>query len=478
MDAVLLARIQFAATALYHYLFVPLSVGFGLVLAVLMTRAYKTRDPKDEALASFWTRLFAGTFAVGVATGITMEFSFGTNWADYSRFVGDIFGAPLAAEALFAFFMESVFLGILLFGKKRISPKAYLASAWLVWCGSLLSCLWIIIANSWMQTPAGYVVEETATGAQATLTSFFEAAINYSTLQRFCHVVLALLITGALVAVAIAAYYKLKNRDEVFGDKLLKTGLTIAIVGCVLMMPAAHQQAVEVSEQQPAKLAAMEGQWETGPAEMSLFGWVDEDAGTTFTIGIPGFTSWLATGDFNAEFPGLNDFDENYYPGNINAIYQSYHMMLYMMGVVVLVLVLGVLVYKNKLHGKWALRIMLFGWVAALLAIEFGWLVAELGRQPWIVYGELLTADASSLAVTPAMLIITLVLFALVYALIYFFWLKASFGIIKKGPQAYLEEAEGAGTAAANAKTTNTDNATTAAKHHSKHSTGKKEVSE
>lgn len=299
-----------------------------------------------------------------------------------------------------------------------------------------------------MQTPAGYVVEETAAGAQATLTSFFEAAINYSTLQRFCHVVLALLITGALVAIAIAAYYKLKNRDEAFSNKLLKTGLVIAIVGCVLMVPAAHQQAVEVSKQQPAKLAAMEGQWETGPAEMSLFGWVDEEAGTSYTLGIPGFTSWLATGDFNAEFPWLNDFDEEYYPGNINAIYQSYHMMLYMFGIVALVLVLGLLVYKNKVHGKWALRIMLFGWVAALLAIEFGWLVAELGRQPWIVYGELPTADASSLAVTPTMLIITLVLFAAVYALIYFFWLKASFGIIKKGPQAYLEGTNNEGASA------------------------------
>ena len=164
MDALLLARIQFAATALYHYLFVPLSVGFGLVLAVLMTKAYRSRDPHDEALASFWLRLFAGTFAVGVATGITMEFSFGTNWADYSRFVGDIFGAPLAAEALFAFFMESVFLGVLLFGKNKVSRGFYLASGWLVWAGSLLSCLWINIANSWMQTPAGYEVIQTAAG--------------------------------------------------------------------------------------------------------------------------------------------------------------------------------------------------------------------------------------------------------------------------------------------------------------------------
>ena len=438
MDAVLLARIQFAATALYHYLFVPLSVGFGLVLAVLLTKAYKSGDPHDAALADFWVRLFTGTFAVGVATGITMEFSFGTNWADYSRFVGDIFGAPLAAEALFAFFLESSFLGILLFGKKKVGRKAYMVSGWLVWFGSCLSCLWIIIANSWMQTPAGYTVETTATGSKAVLTDFFAAALNFSTLQRFCHVVLALLITGALVAIAVAAYYKLKGRNEEFSHKLLKTGFIIAVVCAVLMMPAAHQQAVEVAEQQPAKLAAMEGQWESGPAEMSFFGWVDEASGTTVTVGIPGLTSWLASGSFDTVYPGLNDFGPDYYTGNVNAIYQSYHIMLYMYGIVIIVLILSALVLAGKVKGKWALRIMLFGWLASLLAIEFGWLVAELGRQPWIVYGELLTADATSLAVTPVMLVITLLLFLVIYVMIYFFWLRASFRIIKKGPEAYL----------------------------------------
>ena len=440
MDAVFLARLQFAATAFYHYLFVPLSVGFGLILAILLTKAYRTGDAHDEALATFWTRLFAGTFAVGVATGITMEFSFGTNWAEYSRFVGDIFGAPLAAEALFAFFMESVFLGILLFGKNRIGRKAYLASGWLVWFGSCLSCLWIIIANSWMQTPAGYEVVQTAAGSKAILTSFFAAAFNPSTMQRFCHVVIALLITGALCAMAVAAYYMLKEREADFSNKLMKVGVIVALVSCILMMPAAHQQAVEVSEQQPAKLAAMEGQWETGPIEMSLFGWVDETTQTTTTIGIPGLTSWLASGSFDTEYPGLNDFDADYYPGNINAIFQCYHLMLYMLGIIAVALILGILVMLGKVKSKLALRIIMIGWIAALLAIEFGWMVAELGRQPWIVYGELLTADANSLAVTPTMLIITLVLFAVIYIAIYALWLRTSFRIVKKGPSSYMPE--------------------------------------
>lgn len=447
MDAVLLARIQFAAFALYHYLFVPLSVGFGLVLAVLQTRAYRSQDPHDEALAAFWTRLFAGTFAVGVATGITMEFSFGTNWADYSRFVGDIFGAPLAAEALFAFFMESIFLGIVLFGKGRVGRKAYLASSWLVWAGSILSCLWIIIANSWMQTPAGYEVAQTAAGAKAVLTSFFAAAFNASTFQRFFHVVIALLITGSLSAVAVAAWYKLKGREEETSGKLLKTGLAIAVVCCIAMIPVAHQQAVEVAEQQPAKLAAMEGQWEDGPAEMSLFGWVDEANHSTFTVGIPGLTSFLASGSFDTSYQGLDSFDEDYYPGNVNAIYQCYHLMLYMYGIVAIVIILGLLVAFGKVKGKWALRIMLVGWIAALLAIEFGWCVAELGRQPWIVYGELATADAASLMVSAPQLIITLVLFALVYIFIYACWIRASLRVIKKGPNGYLEAPAAAGDA-------------------------------
>lgn len=211
VDAASLARMQFAFTALYHYLFVPLSIGLGLIVAIMTTKAYKSHDAHDEARAQFWTRLFTMTFAVGVATGITMEFSFGTNWAGYSRFVGDIFGAPLAAEALFAFFLESVFLGVLLFGRSRVSRRFYMVSSWLVWFGSMLSSLWIIIANSWMQTPAGYKVVDSYNGSKAVLTDFFAAALNHTTLQRFFHTVIALLILGAFVCIAVGAFYLWKS---------------------------------------------------------------------------------------------------------------------------------------------------------------------------------------------------------------------------------------------------------------------------
>lgn len=450
LDAATLARIQFAATALFHFLFVPLSIGFGLILAILETKAYRSRDPHDEALARFWLRLFTGTFAVGVATGITMEFSFGTNWADYARFVGDIFGAPLAAEALFAFFLESVFLGVLLFGRGKVSRKFYLASGWLVWFGSCLSALWIIIANSWMQTPAGYEVVETETGAKAVMTNFFEAAFNPSTLPRYAHTVIALLIMGALVCVAVGAYYLLKDRDNAFGRKLVRVGTVAGVVCTLLMMPAAHSQAVVVAENQPAKLAAMEGQYETGPVELSLVGWVDEANETTYSIAIPGGTSFLATGDFDAAYPGLNDFPEDEQPQGVNLIFQSYHLMVALIGVIVVVLLLAVLVTAGKLkNSRWPLRIMTIGWIAPIVAIEFGWITAEFGRQPWIVQDELKTVDAISASVPAEQLIITLVLFAVVYVLIYVLWLRSLLKTIKRGPEAYLETAGAVESAAA-----------------------------
>ena len=435
-DAVLLNRIQFAATAIYHFMFVPLSIGFGVILALLMTRAYRSGLPEDESLARFWLKLFTGTFAVGVATGITMEFSFGTNWADYSRFVGDIFGAPLAAEALFAFFLESVFLGVLLFGREKVSKRFYLVSAWLVCFGSCLSALWIIIANSWMQTPAGY---EIGPDGNAVLVNFWAAAFNPSTLQRYIHVLVAVILEGGLVCAAVGAYYLLKRRFQDVGRKLLRLGSVVALVCTVLMVPAGHMQAVEVAEQQPAKLAAMEGMYESGPVGMSLVGWVDEENQKLYTIEIPGLTSFLATWDFNAEFPGLNDFPEDERPTDVNLIYQTYHAMLLFFGIAAVALILALLITFNKMDAtkrRWPLWLIMIAPVAAILSIQAGWATAEFGRQPWIVYGELKTADGISAVVDPAQLIITLVLFALIYTFIYVIWAKSFLRAVKEGPDA------------------------------------------
>lgn len=435
-DVVFLSRLQFAICVIFHFLFVPLSIGLGLILAIAETRYYKSRDPKDAAAAHFWVKVFTVTFAVGVATGITMEFSFGTNWADYSRFVGDIFGAPLAAEALLAFFLESTFLGVLLFGRKKVSPKMFMVSGWLVWLGSCLSALWILIANSWMQTPAGYEVVMLEEGAKAVITDFWAAAFNPSTGARYFHTVDSLLIMGAFVAIAIGAYHILKGKHANFGKKTLRTGMVVALVTLALMVPAAHQQAVVVAENQPTKFAALEGQWETGTSDLALFGWVDEENKSTVALELPlsGATSWLASGSFDTIYPGLNEFDESMLPP-VNFTFQMYHLMVFLFGVMGLLWIIAAFASRKKKEPKkWMLRLLLFGPIFPFLAIQAGWAVTEVGRQPWIVWGELLTENAISQAVSSTDLLITIAAFLIFYAFILVAYLRIVLGFIKKGP--------------------------------------------
>ena len=450
-DVEFLSRLQFTLTVLFHYLFVPCSIGIGLFVGIAQTRAYKTKDPADVATARFWVRVFALTFTVGVATGITMEFSFGTNWADYARFVGDIFGAPLAAEALLAFFLESTFLGVLIFGRGKVSEKFYVVSAWLVWVGSLLSALWIIIANSWMQTPSGYEVVETESGLKAVLTDFAAAVFNAETIPTYLHTALAIIIFGSFVALAFAAFYHLRGRNSRFVETTLRTATVVALIATVLMMPAAHMQAKTVADEQPTKLAAMEGQYETEAMPMYLFGYVDTDSGTVYGVSIPGLTSFLASGDFTAEYAGLNDLEdeeEGSTPDGsiVQVVFQSYHIMIVMMGVICLGLLLAlILTFTKKLRDKkWPWAIMCFVWIAPLLAIESGWMTAEFGRQPWLVYGELKTAEGVSAAVTAPQLIITIVLFVVVYLLIFVAFVRLLSKFVKEGPEHYLEQADAA----------------------------------
>lgn len=465
MDPIFLARLQFAVTAAYHFCFVPINVGLGLIVALFVSRSVKTHAPEDIAAAKWWVKLFAITFAMGIATGITMEFSFGTNWANYSRFVGDIFGAPLAAEALLAFFMESTFLGVLLWGRNRVSDTFYKVAGWLVFAGSALSCLWILIANSWMQTPAGYSVE----GGKAVLTSFFGAAFNPTTLPRYAHTVTALIIMGAFITIAVGAYHLLKGQKTHFAQRMLAVGSTVALVATIVMVPASHWQAAAVAQNQPEKLAAMEGQYEDGPADMYLLGWVDEANQTThgIKVPIPGMTSFLATGDFTTEYPGLNsaqneferriaeiEGDSNYtqYMQQINSdtrqeaastapvqiTFQSYHIMVALFGFIVLWLIFALVVNSKVKKGaapsQGLLKALMWAPLFPILAIEAGWLTAEFGRQPWIVWKELLVVDAVSPSVDAIQLLVTLLLFAVVYAFLMVMFLKNAFRIIKEGP--------------------------------------------
>ena len=347
-DVALLSRIQFALTVAYHFIFVPLSIGLGLILAIFATKYHRSRSEADGNAMRFWVRIFTATFAIGVATGITMEFSFGTNWADYSRFVGDIFGAPLAAEALFAFFLESVFLGVLLFGRNKVSSLFYTVSAWLVWAGSCLSALWILIANSWMQTPAG--AELAADGSKAVITDFLAAAFNPSTLPRYTHVVVALLILGAFASLAVGAWYLLRGKHADFAMKTIRVGAIVGIVASCALIVTAHSSAVEVSQEQPTKLAMMEGMYDDEVPPLYAFGWVDEENQQVVTpFSIPGGTSFLATGTWDAQYQGLNSLAQTEKYGDmdvadlpVNLVFQSYHLMVAMYGLIMITAILAV----------------------------------------------------------------------------------------------------------------------------------------
>lgn len=438
MDVVLLSRIQFVVTVMYHFLFVPLSIGLGLVLVLAERRYYKSGKAEDRAASDFWIKIFTATFAVGVATGISMEFAFGTNWATYSRFVGDIFGAPLAAEGLFAFFLESTFLAVLLFGRHRVSKKFFYVSSWLVWSGSLLSALWIIIANSWMQTPAGYKVVGEGIARKAVLTDFFAAALNPSTLPRYFHTVDSLLMMGGFTAAAIAAYYLRKGVHLDFARKTMVTGLSIAVLFTVLMLPMGHWQAVSVVNTQPSKLAAFEGHWDDGPVPLGIIGYIDEANGRTVAIEIPGGVNLLA-GDFSRtkSYPGLNSFAPEDRPP-LQLTYQTYHLMILLWGAM-LVLALGAwwLNRKGTLESKKGmLTLLIWAPILPMLSIQLGWAAAEVGRQPWIVWGELRTLDAISKAVPAGEVLLSLILFTAFYTLIYVAWARVVIKFIKKGPEA------------------------------------------
>jgi cytochrome d ubiquinol oxidase subunit I len=472
-DVAILSRFQFALTVFFHFLFVPLSIGLGLFLAIFETRYYRSRQPEDLAASKFWARIFTTTFIIGVATGITMEFSFGTNWANYSRFVGDIFGSPLAAEALFAFFLESVFLGVVLFARNKVKPGFYLAATWLVWFGSALSALWILIANSWMQTPAGF--EIAADGSKAIITDFWAAALNPSTIPRYLHTVNSLLILGSFCVMAVGAYYLLRKRTPVqieYGRRFIKAGLVVGVITVILMLPAGHLQAAEVAAYQPAKLAAMEGQWKDGPTPLSLFGFVDEENQITTSLKLPihGFTSFLASGSFETVYPGLDTLKEGpvalddysalaveSYEGGIppvHIVFQVYHLMVVLWGLMLVWLVVAFILLRSKQLTKHRalIRLLVFGPLLPFVAIQSGWMVAEIGRQPWVVYDLLLTNDAISMSVSATEVLITITCFLVFYTILFIAWLRIVLGQIKRGPDlaTVLSQVQETGEAAVN----------------------------
>jgi len=436
MDALTLARIQFAVTVGFHFIFPPISIGLAWLLVFAEWLGWRRGDPEYVQIGQFFGKLFAITFAAGVATGIVMEFQFGTNWAQYSRFVGDIFGAPLAAEGVFAFFLESTFLGVYLFGRGRLSKGAHWFSALMVAFGATLSALWIIIANSWQQTPAGYVVRN----GRAELTDFFAAALNPSTLPRYFHTVTASLVTGALIMAGVAAWHLRRNPQAGFARKALKLAVVWGLlVAAAEIMPFGHWHAQQVARTQPEKFAAIQGLYssESG-APLVLFALPLQDPlRLGAAVEIPGLLSWMALGDPGARIRGLEAFPpENRPPLWITFV--SYHNMVALgMWFVALMAWSAWRMATGKLWtDRRTLTALVWSIPLGVVACQLGWTAAEVGRQPWIVYGLLRTSQAHSPTVTAGEIAFSLVLFTAVYALLGALWLTLMIRRAKAGPDA------------------------------------------
>ena len=327
MNPELLSRLQFAFTTSFHFIYPPISMGLGLLLVVIGVIYVRTKDPKWRQLSFFWVKVYGLVFAMGVATGLVQEFEFGTNWADYSRFVGNIFGSLLAAEGIFAFFLEGGFLGLMLFGGNRLGPRMWLLSSFIVVFGAHFSALWIIMANSWMQTPAGYELAQTSIGTLAFMTSFKEVVFTPSFIPRILHTWVASWMVGASFVLSVSAFYVLKGRFVELGKAAFKVALPIFVLFSILQVPVfGAMQAVEVADYQQPKLAAMEGLWDTQScAPMYIVGWVNTAAQTTTGISIPCLLSFLAYGSIDATVQGLNAFPSDTW-APINLTFQVYHL--------------------------------------------------------------------------------------------------------------------------------------------------------
>ncbi|WP_010518982.1 cytochrome ubiquinol oxidase subunit I [Croceivirga radicis] len=437
MDTELLARIQFAFTIAFHYIYPPLSIGLGLLMVVFEGLYLKTGKKAYEILTRFWLKIFAITFGIGVATGIIMEFEFGTNWSVYSRYVGDIFGSALAAEGLFAFGLESTFLGILLFGWNRVSPKVHFISTIGVFLGSMFSAVWIVVANSWQQTPAGYHIVGEGLNARAEVTDFWAMVFNPSSVDRIIHVWQGAFLAGAFLVLSVHAYYLLKGRYVEISKKAFKMALAVAALVSLSQLVSGHSSADGVAKNQPAKLAAMEGHYNaSSAADLYLLGWVDHESKKVTGIGIPGGLSFLVHQDFEAPISGLNAFPKDEVPTQVNAVFQFYHIMIAIgMFLIGLTLYACYLWWRGTLFKKkWLLRIFVLSALLPQIANQVGWFAAEMGRQPWVVYGHLKTSDAFSQEVSSNQILFSLILFLVVYSILFLLFLYSVNKKIKHGP--------------------------------------------
>ncbi|AQT77182.1 cytochrome ubiquinol oxidase subunit I [Chlamydia gallinacea] len=445
MDVVMLSRIQFGLFIAFHYLFVPLSMGISMMLVVMEGLYLITKKNIYKQMTWFWTNIFALTFVVGVVTGIMQIFSFGSNWSRFSEYTGNIFGTLLGSEGIFAFFLESGFLGVLLFGRYKVSKNMHFFATCMVALGAHMSAFWIVCANSWMQTPSGYSLAMHNGQMVPTLSSFWEVVFSPSSMSRFVHVVLGTWLSGIFLVISVSAFYLLKQRYEAFARQGMKLGAILGMIVLILQLWSADVSARGVAKHQPAKLAAFEGVFKTKEyTPIYLFGIVDVKNQKVRGLPIPGALSFLVHRNIKTPVVGLDQVPQDEWP-NVPVVFQLYHLMVMLWGVMVLLALVAWCVYKKQ---RWALK----PWILCLLSFsvfcpeicnEIGWCAAEIGRQPWIVYGLLKTKDAVSPIIQKGQVIQSLVLFSLVFICLLSLFIFLLCKKVQRGPdQNDLNEVE------------------------------------
>jgi cytochrome d ubiquinol oxidase subunit I len=449
MNSLDLARWQFAITTVYHFLFVPITIGLGFLVAGLQTAWYRTSKLQYLRATKFFGKLFLINFAIGVVTGIVQEFQFGMNWSSYSRFVGDIFGAPLAMEGLLAFFLESTFLGLWIFGWDRLPKKLHLASIWLAATGTLLSAYFILAANAWMQHPVGYVLN--AEKGRAELIDIKAVLTQKTALATFFHTIPSAAFTAGAFIAGISAYLIIKKRDAEMARSTFKMGAITMLISFIIVGISGDLTARIMTEQQPMKMAAAEALYnsqENAPFSLLTIGTLDGSK-SVFQIGVPSMLSFMSTGNFNGVVEGVNDLEAKYdaqygagdYTPNIPLAYWSFRLMIGFgtIGALFVLLALWQMRKGGTPTGKWFAPAMISLPFLPLLANSFGWIFTETARQPWAVFGLIKTADGVSAVVSAGAVLFTMIVFTLLYGVLAFIEVGLTLKVIKNGPAEELD---------------------------------------
>lgn len=449
MDALILARIQFASTTLFHFIFVPLSIGLALLIAIMQTLYVVKKKEIYLKMTNFWAIFFLINFAIGVVTGIFQEFQFGMNWSTYSRFVGDIFGAPLALEALLAFFLEATFIGVWMFGRDKLPEKVHLASIWLVSFGTMLSAFWIMAANSFMHNPVGYVLQN----GRAEMNDFLAILTNEKLWVAFPHTVFGSVATGAFFVVGVSAWYLIRKKDVDIFKRSMNIGLVVGLVAGLAIAFTGHTQATYLMHAQPMKMAAAEGLWEDSedPAAWTVIANIDvENKTSSNRIEVPYLLSYLAYGKFEGKVEGMNTLQEKYvlkygdgnYVPPVKTTFWSFRIMAGTGGILILLSSLGLfLSFRKKLVASPKyLKVMVLAISLPFIGNSFGWIMSEIGRQPWVVNGLMKTADAVSPNVSAGKILFSLITFSTIYMILGATMVYLFVRVIKQGPHEKVKE--------------------------------------